>query len=60
MYANPLFPEVVSSYKERYQSGVRESFLSYCRRWHVAYPSVATWMRRRGMSVASLRLEALL
>jgi hypothetical protein len=60
MYADPLFPEVVSSYKERYQSGIRESFFSYCRRRHVAYPSVTQWMRRHGMSVASLRLEALL
>ncbi|MDR1257971.1 MAG: hypothetical protein LBK65_01635 [Tannerellaceae bacterium] len=60
MYADSLFPEVVSSYKERYKTGVRESFSSYCRRRHVAYPSVAQWMRRRGLSVSSLRLEVLL
>jgi hypothetical protein len=60
MYADPLFPEVVSSYKERYKTGIRESFLSYCRRRHVGYKSITQWMRRHGMSIASLRMEALL
>jgi hypothetical protein len=60
MYANPLFPEIVSDYRSLLVEGVTLSLSRYCRDRRVSYESLSQWMRRHGMQVSSLRLEAIL
>jgi hypothetical protein len=60
MYANPIFPQVVADYRTLLSEGVTLSLSHYCRQRRVGYASLAQWMRRHGIHVSSLRMEAIL
>ena len=62
MKANPLFPQIMESYRAhlRNKDITHLSLRKFCHKRGVNYMSVSQWMRRRGVTPYSLECEILL